>query len=116
MKPDPQAPKRKSSRGLFLMCAGVMAVLLSESPLFLVLGAALEIGGLLLFIGGMWQQKKQRDAELLAPQNEAAQDDASGQDDASDTPAAPVSDAHGEVPAPESPAPQENKPGWEYDS
>lgn len=114
MKPDPQTYKRKSGRGLFLMCAGVMAVLLSESVLFLVLGGALEVIGLLLFVGGMWQQKKQREAEQSAADSpEAAAPDLP----APCAPDAPSPDADAsETPAPQADPPEESRPGWEYDS
>lgn len=111
MKPDPQAYRRKSGRGLFLMCAGVMAVLLSESVLFLVLGGALEVIGLLLFVGGMWQQKKQREAEAAAPGPSASDPPAPCAPDAP----SPDADAS-ETPAPQADPPEESRPGWEYDS
>lgn len=64
MKPDPvQNPRRKSGTGLMIMCIGMVAVMLSDSGLFLIVGAVMELAGLAMFIGGMWQQKKISEAQ-----------------------------------------------------
>lgn len=54
-----------------LLCAGMVAVMLAESGAFLLIGLVMELAGLAMFIGGMWQQKKIRDAQQAALAKEA---------------------------------------------
>lgn len=107
MKPEEkQAYRHQSAIGLMMMCVGAVVVLLSESTLFLVGGALVEVVGLLRFIGGMWQQKKSRDSAVSEPAQvgplcAAAADDATAAETKSsgeaDGPAAASSEA--ETPA-----------------
>ena len=77
-----------------IMCAGMLAVMLAESGAFLLIGLVMELAGLAMFIGGMWQQKKIRDAQQAALAKEAlAQADTEADDTAQpDAGAAPQAD------------------------
>ena len=72
LKPDPiQTSRRRSGTGLMLLCAGMLASMLSEGGALLMIGLVVELAGLAMFIGGMWQQKKSRDAQQQAALAEA---------------------------------------------